>query len=241
MGQLAPWRDRPGTGLIKTLRGTLDRLPMGERVNGIIDIAEDAVVDRLRDRLELAISDMNPIRDAGRGTSNPSAEARKRLAELIQEANSQTLEDAQQHLYVQLLSQLVPDEVRILSAMADGRSHAMIHVAGGPPIGPIMRRVLDNYSYVGRSASVRLEDNTPQYVDHLIRLGLVETGPEDKSLEVKYEVMSNDKTIRALGKKVEKEFRFPPRILRRTIFATQLGRDLWHDCAPESVTVQPAI
>lgn len=241
MSELAPWRDRPGSGLIKSLRGTLDRLPLGERVNGIIDIAEDAVVDRLRDRLELAISDMNPIRESGHGGPDPRDEARKRLAALINQANSQTLEDAQQHLYLQLLSQLVPDEARILSAMADGRAHAMIHVAGGPPIGPVMRRVLDNYSYVGRSASVRLEDMTPQYLDHLIRLGLVETGPEDKSLEVKYEVMANDKTIRALGKKVEKEFRFPPRILRRTIFATQLGRDLWHDCAPDTVTIQPAI
>lgn len=240
MSDLIPWRERGGSGLIKSLRGTLDRLPMGERVNGMIDIAEDAVVDRLRDRLELAISDMRPT-TASRDTALPAESARRLLADLVKSANTQTFEDAQQHLYIQLLNQLVPDQVRILSALADGKSHAMIHIAGGPPIGPIMRRVLENYSYIGRSASIRLEDMTPQYLDHLIRLGLVEAGPEDKSLEVKYEVMANDKNVRALGKKIEKEFRFPPRILRRTVCATQLGRDLWHDCAPTDLTIQPAI
>lgn len=240
MSDLLPWRERKGSGLIKSLRGTLDRLPMGDRVNSIIDVAEDAVVDRLRDRLELAISDMRPTLSGGE-TTQPSETARRILSELVQSANTQSFEDAQQHLYIQLLGQLVPDQVRILSAMADGKTHAMIHIAGGPPIGPIMRRVLENYSYVGRSASIRLEDMTPQYLDRMIRLGLIETGPEDRSLEVKYEVMANDKTVRALGKKIEKEFRFPPRILRRTIRATQLGRDLWHDCAPQELTIQPVI
>lgn len=239
MADLMQWRKNQATELMKTLRGSIDKLPMGERINGAIDMAENAVIDRLKDRLELAVSSRGANSLAV--SASPAAQAGSLMSDLIRQANSQTKEDAQQHLYALLLKQLVPDEIRIISALSDGGTHAMIHVAGGPPIGPIIKRVLNNYSYIGRSASIRLEDMTPQYLEHLIRLGLAESGPEDKSLEVKYEVMSHDKTVRAIGKKIEKEFRFPPRILRRTIRATELGRHLWHDCLPAGMSVQPVI
>ncbi len=238
MSDIMRWRPNQATDLIRSLRDGLDRLPLGHRVNEMIDVAEDAVLERLRDRLDLAVS---PLTGAPASDEDAAAENRARMARLIRQANSQTGDDARQHLYGLLLRQLVPDEIRILAALSDGATHAMIHVAGGPPIGPVLRRVLNNYSYVGRSASVRLEDMVPQYLEHMIRLGLVESGPEDKALEVKYEVMSHDKTVRALGKSIEKEFKFPPRILRRTVRATELGRHLWHDCAPGDIAVEPVI
>ncbi len=238
MAELTRWRSNQATELVKNLRGTLNRLPMGQQVNHVLDLAEDALIDRLRDRMNLAVSNFSA---AAPEIADPAIQARQMLGELVDLANRQSKEDARQHLYILILRQLVPDEIRIISALSDGATHALIHVAGGPPIGPVIKRVLNNYSYIGRSASIRLEEMIPQYLEHLIRLGLVETGPEDKSLEVKYEVMSNDKTIRALAKTVEKEFKFPARILRRTIRATELGRHLWHDCLPEGHSVQPVI
>ncbi len=64
------------------------------------------------------------------------------------------------------------------------------------------RAALENASLIGRTANVALPQMVPQYVSHLLSLGLVEAGPEDPpSLATEYEVLMAETSVLAAIKK----------------------------------------
>jgi hypothetical protein len=129
---------------------------------------------------------------------------------------------------VAVLRQLLPDEARIIAALAEGPP---------APVVSVYRRgssdlLLGNASLVGRQAAVTLPSRTTRYVAHLLHLGLVEIGPEDKADEVGYELVLADREVRpalragALGK-------LPARVERRTLRLSEHGRALWEATRPD--------
>lgn len=212
--------------LLGPAAGLLKRLPGGDLVNEQLNKAEDFLVDQIADR----IGDRGlPLLPA------PGSHTRqRRMAELLEQAENQKLDDAKGYLFDRILAQLVPDEVRIIGALSDGNGHAMIHVAAGPPVGPILRREMENISNVGRAAGVMWVEMTQFYIQHLRKLGVCETAPEDESLEVKYEVLQGDKAVREMVKRIEGQFGMTGRFLRRTLVLSPLGMELWQRCLPEN-------
>lgn len=155
------------------------------------------------------------------------------MADLLDRATDQTTEQAQLYLYSMLLSQLVPDEARLLGALSDGGEHPLLHVGLGAPIGA-PRRVAENFSALGKTASLKLKENTPAYITHLRGLGLLEEGPEDRDQEIKYQIMESEKAVRDIAKQAEKGSApgMSVRYIRRVIRISSLGRQLWEACLP---------
>lgn len=133
----------------------------------------------------------------------------------------------QEDWHVTVLRQLVPDEARILANLAAGE------VA---PTATVLRRgtgetLLANASLIGRTAAVTLPSRTPSYVSHLLRLGLVELGPEDPAQKAGYELLLADRAVRdalragELGK-------LPAKVVRRTLRLSPSGRELWSVARP---------
>lgn len=151
------------------------------------------------------------------------------LARLLEESAEQTVESAQERLYLRIVRQLVPDEVRILAALSDGHGAALVHVGAGPLVGPASQRWLENLSPVGRECGVRLLDQTPTYVKHLRDLGLLESGEEDKSLHLKYQLIEADTQVRKTCAAIEKSG-MRPKFFRRTIRISAAGLALWKAC-----------
>lgn len=148
------------------------------------------------------------------------------MTRLLEQASEQTTTGGRQVLFAKIIGQIVPDEARILSALSDGSCSPLVHVRRrsiGPEPGVA---ALENMSLVGRTANLALPHLTPNYVGHLLSLGLMETGPEDPSMKAEYEILLADMAVlgaikrasrRALGARVE----------RRTLRLSVLGRELW--------------
>ena len=141
--------------------------------------------------------------------------------------------ESRRTLHQALVDELLPDEARILSALSDGTTYPLIHVAEPGLVGT-KERVLENASSVGRAAGVALPERVPFYLSHLRRLGLVESGPEEPSLRDEYELLLTDPQLRATIGAFGKGPR-GARIIRRTVRIADLGRELWvaaHGSAP---------
>ena len=154
------------------------------------------------------------------------------LTSLLDRSIEQDEKQAESDAYLAVLRQLVPDEARILGALSDGGVFPVLHVtAGSWMVGTPSTRVLNNVSPVGQAAGVQCRDMTPQYVAHLRELGLVELGPEDPALEVKYEILETDGRVRDTIRRIEGgEKRSKARIVRRSLRMTPFGRRLWDAC-----------
>lgn len=152
------------------------------------------------------------------------------LEELLARSLEQSARGGQGELYAKLLQELVPDEARILASLSDGSSAALVHIKSR--LGDA-RRALQNASSVGRTAGLTVPHLTPIYVSHLLRLGLVETGPEDTDVRLEYDTLIAERVVREAMKQAEVG-PLPPRVIRRTLRLSALGRELWEACGSTS-------
>ncbi|MDX8153652.1 hypothetical protein SK069_18790 [Patulibacter brassicae] len=145
---------------------------------------------------------------------------RSRLDELLEHAVNDSTAQSRDQLHAAIVRALVPDEARILSALAGGRRFALLHVAE-----PSGRIVLENASSVGRAAGVALVDRVPLYVTRLRNMDLVVEGPEDLALKDDYPVILTEAPVQEARRRAAG--RRPAKILRRTLAISPLGREIW--------------
>jgi hypothetical protein len=156
---------------------------------------------------------------------------RRLLDELLERSLTQTREQAEEDFYSVLLSELVPDEARILALLSDRSPWAVVHIGSGAPIGPVRTRIAENYTALGRPAQVKLLERVPLYIEHLKALGLLEEGPEDPALESKYQIIEGLRELRDAVERARGQSRTSMvRLLRRTLRLSELGDQLWRAC-----------
>jgi hypothetical protein len=178
--------------------------------------------------LPIAATPADEGRNGASDAWRPTVE--ERMDELLTRSIRDTPEESRQTLHEVLVSELVPDEARILAALSDGSSFPLVHFAE-PGVGISQKLVLENASSVGRAAGVALPDRVHLYVSHLRRLGLVESGPEDHSLKDEYEILLTEPYLSATIASIGKGPR-GARIIRRTVRISDLGREFWASARP---------
>jgi hypothetical protein len=180
---------------------------------------EDVLITEARKRLAAPIS------------TGPTVELRHAeplrvvMAELLERSVTDTRAESEEYLFASVLRQLLPDEARIIAALADGSAHAVVDVetrAGWT--------VLANASSVGRTAGVTLPGNVPVYLGRLLGFGLVELGAADSALSLHYELLLTDETVRAAEARAKESGR--PRHIRRSVRLSELGKRFWAACEP---------
>ncbi|MDH6243718.1 Abi-alpha family protein [Mycobacterium sp. OTB74] len=149
-----------------------------------------------------------------------------KLGKLLDRALDQSTTDSRAELYHRLLDQLVADEARIISALSDGATSTLVNVYRRNRSGTSGQPVLENACLVGRTANVALPAMVPQYINHLLALGLVETGPEDPALKEDYEVLTAETMVLRAVKRASRG-PLPARVELRTLCLSELGRGLW--------------
>jgi hypothetical protein len=226
---LARWATRTSAELAR-------RLPGAPAVESELGRLERSLLTELRRRLDT----VDPL-DDGRAdvpVEKPARDAppprqteplRVVMAELLGRSLEQTKQRAREYLYLALLRQLVPDEARILAALADGSVYPVIHVDCRTGVSG-SRRVLSHASTVGRAAGVAVPASVPRYLSRLLHFDLVEPGDEDPALAVQYDILLTDAALREAEEAARLGGR--PRFVRRTVRISPLGRDLWDACHP---------
>lgn len=233
-------------GFAWKIAATGPRFAFGLAQKGLSE-AERLALSTLRKRMDAVVeSDDMPAAESDRhsapsprpgSSTSPGTEAAPQsaaaaLAQLMDASLEQNIESATEALLLRTIGQLVPDEARILAALADGHSSALMHLGAGPMVGPATQRWLENLSPVGKEAGVQLVDRTSAYITHLRELGLLESGDEDKSLQLKYQLMEGDTKVRKTGEEIEKNG-LRPKFFRRTLRMSDAGKAFWAACEPK--------
>jgi hypothetical protein len=235
-------------GVARRLRATVRSIPGVGPVEAQAEAAEQRLSWEIKKHLDRAGPPELPARSAPSSVDalptgglyalppgRPSVA--QKMQDLLTESIRSTPEDNRRLLYDALIDQLVPDEARILAALSDGSSYAMVHIAH-PGFGTYQRRVLENASSVGRAAGVALPEYVHLYVAHLRRIGLVQSGPEEHSLKDEYDILLTDPKLRATIASIGRGPR-SARVIRRTVRISDLGRELWEATHPRDVDGPP--
>ena len=180
---------------------------------------EEQVAAYVKNRLEAVDAAPRPLPQPDKSADDS---LHTKLGRLLDRALDQSTSGSQQELYHRLLDQLVADEARIIGALSDGASSPLVNVYSRSR----NQVVLQNACLIGRTANVALPHMVPQYVDHLLSLGLVETGPEDSSRKADYEVLMAEPMVLKAIKGASKG----PLIARTeklSLNLSTLGKGLW--------------
>lgn len=157
------------------------------------------------------------------GAGEEGAAARA-LGVLLDVSLVQSSREAEEALLATLVGVLVPDEARIIAALAARTWTPLVHIEprrdGEDHLG------LRNASLIGRQAGVALVRHTPAYVGRLLATGLLEVTPEREDRAEEYEVLLAEPdvldAIRAAGRGP-----LGPRVRRGGLVLSGLGRRLW--------------
>jgi hypothetical protein len=204
---------------------------MGFKVAGW---AERQALNILRDRLEATAPLALPASPREQAAETPAATLDAKLQSLLHRAVEQSTHGGRTELFHKILDQLVPDEARILGALADGSSSPLVNIYGRTRSGGDGSAVLANASLIGRTAHLALPRLTDTYVTHLMVLRLVEIGPEDESKDSDYEILMAETFILDALKKASWG-PLPARVEKQTLRLSELGRSLWNAAQADNV------
>ncbi|HET6877022.1 MAG TPA: Abi-alpha family protein [Jatrophihabitans sp.] len=185
---------------------------------GAVSFEEQRVMMLVRD----APSDPEPLRTA--------------MNELLERSAAADVRRGRDYLFGTIVSQLVPDEARILAVLAGGRLFAAIDVLSKQVGRSTTRTVLANASTVGSAAGVALPDNVPTYLSRLDSLGLLDFSQPIDDLDAQFAELLDDPRVRTARAEAENGKLGSARIVRKSVTLSPLGREFWSACAPSTVT-----
>lgn len=159
-----------------------------------------------------------------------AAGLRSGMAELLNRSVNIDAAGAASHLYSTILGQLLPDEARILAALADGKPRPAVDIVLRGPLGGGRGTVLRNASTVGRSAGVSAPEYVPMYVTRLSIMGLVDIGEEDADLAEQYDILLTDQQVRQAEQRGNRV-----KIVRHAVLLSELGHRFWQAADPTVV------
>jgi len=128
--------------------------------------------------------------------------------------------------YERIVSELAPDEGRVLRLLFLGGPQPAVDVRTGGPIGLLNSRLIaSGFSMIGPRAGLRHVDQVPSYLNNLFRLGLIWFSRETLHDPLPYQV------VEAQPEVLEAMHSTPfPKIVRRSIHLTPFGIDFSRDC-----------
>lgn len=247
VGSLARWAARAGTRYardsVQTGRRLARTFPGAAAVEAEVAQLERVALGELRRRLD-AVDPLQDTAEARTADQQPDPEPRARaatpvpkqteplrvaMAELLSRSLEQTRKRAWEYLYLATVRQLLPDEARILAALADGSVFPLIHVDYRTGVSTT-HRLLSNASTVGRAAGVAAVGAVPIYLTRMLQLELVQVGEADPDLTVQYDIGLTDEVVREAEDRARKLGR--PKVVRETVAISPFGRELWDACYP---------
>ena len=240
---------RVGRLLTRSGWGLARRLPGGIALQREVQRLQDAALNEVRRILDIpdlpdaAPGGLTPEEHRAMlliGNNNGREPLRSAMSELLERSVEPNREASREYLFGNIVSQLVPDEARILAALSDGTPYAVADVVAKHLGRSAAKVVLANASTVGRNAGVVTPDNVPTYLTRLLGFGLVELGPPEGKLDVQYDILATDPTVQAAQATAEARRMGAPRLVRKTLTISPFGREFWAATDPaRAVRLQP--
>lgn len=158
--------------------------------------------------------------------SAPTAPLKVQGQRLLQRSRDVWNTDVAHPAYERILSELAPDEGRILLLLLRGGPQPSVDVRTGGPVGMLSSRLLaPGITMIGARAGARYVDQVPAYLNNLNRLGLIWFSREKLRDPLLYQVVEAQPEVLEAMHSV----RFT-KMVRRSIHLTPFGEDFCRTC-----------
>jgi hypothetical protein len=145
--------------------------------------------------------------------------------------------DEQVHpAYARILTELAPDEARILRLLATDGPQPVIDVRAGNLIGLGSQLIAQSLNMLDLNAGLRHHDRVPAYLNNLARLGLIELSDDPLGGPADYQVLEAQPDVLQTIKETPRA-----RTVHRSLRLSAFGRDFCVNCLPlEPAALPPA-
>jgi Abortive infection alpha len=168
------------------------------------------------------------------------APLRTAMSELLTRSGESAAGRSKEYLFGTIVSQLVPDEARVLAALAEGKRYAVVDVVAKHVGRSATRVVFANASLLGSAAGVSPARNVATYLGRLQQFGLVEFGPPADELGEEYDQLAVDATVQDARASIERNRLGGVRLIRKSVMLSALGQEFWAACSPgQSAATRP--
>jgi hypothetical protein len=129
---------------------------------------------------------------------DPETMLREQGQRLLAQAADVSFEDGVHPAYGRILSELAPDEARILRALATEGPQPMVDIRETNLIGMGSQLIASDLNMIGAQAGLRHRDRVEAYLGNLLRLGLIELSDDAVPDNIAYQVLEAQPEV--LGK-----------------------------------------
>lgn len=154
------------------------------------------------------------------------ASLRQQGARLLERSRDVWSNDEGHPAYARILTELAPDEGRILMLLLNKGPQPMIDVRTGGAVGMVSSTlVAPGLNMIGPRAGTRYLDHVPSYLNNLFRLGLIWFSKEQLKDPMEYQVVEAQPDVLAAMHSVR-----AAKIVRRSVHLTPFGEDFCRTC-----------
>jgi len=152
---------------------------------------------------------------------------REQGAELLRQSADVTVEEGAHPAYARILSELAPDEGRVLRLLATEGPQPSVDVRSSNLIGVGTQLVAQGLNMIGAQAGCRYIDRVPAYLNNLLRLGLIWFSHDPVDDPMRYQVIEAQpdamQAIKSAGR---------AKTAHRSVHLTPFGKDFCDVCLP---------
>lgn len=207
----------------------------GEPVGALLEDATEELRRTLQDVLGVSMNGHAPEEVAEQAVREAVGDAEQAMAESLREHGARLLSDSADvdpdtgphRAYRRILSQLVPDEARILRLLILEGAQPSVDVRTWRPLDMGSELVGGGLSMIGAHAGCRCPERVPAYLNNLFRLGLVWFSREPVPELARYQVLEAQPDVLAAMDRAGRA-----RVVRRSIALTPFGEDFCRSCLP---------
>jgi hypothetical protein len=168
-------------------------------------------------------------RGAARAEKEPGTEElQRRGAELLRRSNDVHVDDDTHPAFARILTEITPDEARILRFLYLDGPQPSIDVRTSRPLGIGSELVAGGLNMIGEHAGCRHVDQISQYLTNLARLGLIELSNEQVSNPQRYQVVEAQPKVTEAMKHAGRL----PKAVHRSVHLNDFGRAFCETCLP---------
>jgi hypothetical protein len=212
----------------RVVRASVSPDAAGELGSGLRTYARELLgVTDLDDRVRQLL----PARESAGSGSAERASLRERGAELLRESADVEWDDDTHPAYERILSELAPDEGRILRLLVAEGAQPSIDVRASNLIGVGSQLVAQGLNMIGTEAGCRHLDRVPAYLANLRRLGLIADSQEPLDEPMRYQVLEAQPDAMEAIKRAGRA-----KTVHRRVELTAFGRDFCEVCLPTAPT-----
>ncbi len=158
---------------------------------------------------------------------DPGVALREQGAQLLRQAADVSFEDGVHPAYARILTELAPDEARILRTLATDGAQPMVDIRETNLIGMGSQLIRSELNMIGAQAGLRYRDRVETYLGNLLRLGLIELSDEAVEDAIAYQVLEAQPDVLNTIKETPRA-----KTLHRSIRLTTFGDGFCRVCLP---------